>query len=68
MGKLSFGMLGLSLAFGLFYMGREWEEDELKLKKLVRFLGCLRRYNIQLLACRNPSMLLTGGGIGRKSA
>ncbi|EKM81387.1 hypothetical protein AGABI1DRAFT_84279 [Agaricus bisporus var. burnettii JB137-S8] len=34
MGKLSFGLLGLSLGLGIFYMGREWEEDELQAKKL----------------------------------
>jgi import inner membrane translocase subunit TIM50 len=35
MGIMSFGLLGLSMGLGLFYMGREWEEDELKHKKLV---------------------------------
>jgi import inner membrane translocase subunit TIM50 len=35
MGKLSFGLLGLSLGLGIFYMGREWEEDELKEQKRV---------------------------------
>lgn len=34
MGKLSFGLLGLSLGLGLFYMGREWEEHELKEMRL----------------------------------
>jgi len=34
MGTVSFGLLGLSLGLGLFYIGREWEEDELKAKKL----------------------------------
>ncbi|KXN86028.1 Mitochondrial import inner membrane translocase subunit TIM50 [Leucoagaricus sp. SymC.cos] len=34
MGKVSFGLLGLSIALGIFYMGREWEVDELKEKKL----------------------------------
>ncbi len=36
MGMVSFGLLGLSLGLGLFFVGREWEEDELKMKKLVR--------------------------------
>lgn len=35
MGTASFGLLALSLGLGLFYTGREWEEDELKAKKLV---------------------------------
>ncbi|KAL9712160.1 mitochondrial inner membrane protein required for protein import [Leucoagaricus gongylophorus] len=33
-GKLSLGFLGLSLGLGIFYMGRNWEEDELKRMKL----------------------------------
>lgn len=37
MGKVSFGLLGLSLGLGLFYMGREWEEDELKERRLVSY-------------------------------
>jgi len=35
MGKLSLGFLGLFLGLGIFYMGRTWEEDELKRMKLV---------------------------------
>lgn len=34
-GKLSLGFLGLSLGLGIFYMGRTWEEHELKRMKLV---------------------------------
>lgn len=34
-GKLSLGFLGLYLGLGIFYMGRTWEEDELKRMKLV---------------------------------
>lgn len=66
MGKLSFGLLGLSLGLGIFYMGREWEEDELQAKKLVSnhfnlFYGSA--YNI----FRSWSTLLKAGGTELKS-
>ncbi|KAF9445931.1 NIF-domain-containing protein [Macrolepiota fuliginosa MF-IS2] len=45
MGKLSFGLLGLSMGLGLFYLGREWEEEELQAKKLKPEYAPLGRWN-----------------------
>jgi import inner membrane translocase subunit TIM50 len=36
MGRVSLAMLALGFGVGTVYMGREWEEDELKIKKIVR--------------------------------
>lgn len=48
-------------------MGREWEEDELKAKKLVSegLIYCCDVANV--FVCRNRSMLLKDGGIGPRS-
>jgi len=36
MGRVSLALLALAFAGQTVYLGREWEEDELKAKKLVR--------------------------------
>ena len=36
MGRVSLALLALALTGQTVYLGREWEEDELKAKKLVR--------------------------------
>lgn len=55
-GKLSLGFLGLSLGLGIFYMGRNWEEDELKRMKLVSefsvFIDAILKFScIETRAC-----------------
>jgi hypothetical protein len=67
MGKLSFGLLGLSLGLGIFYMGREWEEDELREQKLVSNNCLLPFKTVITLFFRNWNMLPKAGGIEPKS-
>ncbi|KAJ3574214.1 hypothetical protein NP233_g1910 [Leucocoprinus birnbaumii] len=45
MGMVSFGLLGLSMGLGLFYAGRDWEEEELKEMKLKREHAPQGRWN-----------------------
>lgn len=48
LGRVALGAFAIAFGVQVFYMGREWEEDELRSKKLVCLLG---GYSVRVVDC-----------------
>lgn len=65
MGRVSLAVLLLGTAVQTWYLGREWEEDELNDRRLVRPSFHLIRCHTHRLSCRRRNSWKHPGGVGQ---